>query len=65
MRKDIRKGVKEFMKDETKPSYASLARRYNCDYRTVKQAFQDLENDNHKKKKQRGWDIISSQPHSL
>ena len=31
MRKDIRKGVKEFMKDETRPSDAVLARSFNGD----------------------------------
>ncbi|PNZ84134.1 MULTISPECIES: hypothetical protein [Staphylococcus] len=53
MRKDIRKGVKEFMKDETRPSYAALVRRFNCDYRTIKQAFVELENGSDKNKKQR------------
>lgn len=30
------------MSDDTKPNYAALARQYNCDYRTIKQAYKDI-----------------------
>ena len=36
MRKEVRDFVKELQKDGLKISYAKVARRFNCDYRTVK-----------------------------
>lgn len=41
MRKDIREGVKQHMIDGIKPNYAALATQYDCDYRTVKAAYQE------------------------
>lgn len=45
MRKDIREGVKNLMNEDARPSYAALARKYNCDYRTIKQAFQEIQTE--------------------
>ena len=40
MRKDIYEGMKIMKQGETKPNYAEIARRWNCDYRTVKRYFE-------------------------
>ena len=43
MRKDIYERMKIMKQEGTKPNYAELSRRWNCDYRTVKRYFeQDL-----------------------
>ena len=39
MRKDIFERMKLMKKEEIEPNYAELARRYECDYRTVKKYF--------------------------
>ena len=52
-RKDIQE-IMEYLthnnKEELKISYAELARRYNCDYRTIKSAINRIKNDAPKKK---------------
>ena len=40
MRKDIYEVIKKMKQDNIKPNYAELARRWNCDYRTVKRYFE-------------------------
>lgn len=40
MRKDIYERMKLMFKEETQPNYAEIARRYNCDYRTVKRYYE-------------------------
>lgn len=40
MRKDIYEVVKKMKEENVKPNYAELARRWNCDYRTVKRYFE-------------------------
>ena len=40
MRKDIFERMKIMKKEEVKPNYAEIARRWNCDYRTVKKYFE-------------------------
>ena len=40
MRKDIYERMKIMKQGETKPNYAEIARRWNCDYRTVKRYFE-------------------------
>lgn len=40
MRKDIYKRMKIMKQGETKPNYAEIARRWDCDYRTVKRYFE-------------------------
>lgn len=45
MRRDIREGVKQFMHDDLKPNFAAIVRQYGADYRTVKQAFTELNQD--------------------
>lgn len=44
MRKDIREGVMIYVINEIKPNYAALAKQYDCDYRTVKQAYEEAQN---------------------
>jgi len=41
MRKDIREGVMIYVINEIKPNYAALAKQYDCDYRTVKSAYEE------------------------
>ncbi|ULG70896.1 IS21 family transposase [Macrococcus brunensis] len=53
MRKDIREGVKNLMNEEAKPSYAALARKFNCDYRTIKQVFRELQTEESNQTKSR------------
>lgn len=43
MRKDIREGVMIYMINEIKPNYAALAKQYDCDYRTVKRAYEEAQ----------------------
>ncbi|HCJ4251884.1 TPA: IS21 family transposase [Enterococcus faecalis] len=43
MRKDIRKGVMIYVINEIKPNYAALAKQYDCDYRTVKHAYEEAQ----------------------
>ncbi|WP_276532381.1 IS21 family transposase [Enterococcus italicus] len=40
MRKDILEGVEIYVINEIKPNYAALAQKYDCDYRTVKSAYE-------------------------
>ena len=40
MRKDIFERMKLMKQDDIKPNYASLARTYDCDYRTVKRYYE-------------------------
>ena len=40
MRKDIYERMRFMKKDTLEPNYAQLARRYQCDYRTVKRYFE-------------------------
>ncbi len=45
MRNDVREGVILHLMSDTKPNFAALAKRYNCDYRTVKHYYElGLEN---------------------
>jgi len=41
MRKDIREGVMIYVINEIKPNYAALAKQHDCDYRTVKSAYEE------------------------
>lgn len=41
MRKDIYERMQMMKQDGTKPNYAEIARRWNCDYRTVKRYFEE------------------------
>jgi len=43
MRKDIFERMKLMQKEEVVPNYAEIARRYECDYRTVKKYFENKE----------------------
>ena len=43
MRKDIREGVMIYVINEIKPNYAALAKQYDCDYRTVKHAYEEAQ----------------------
>lgn len=40
MRKDIYERMKSMKQEGVKPNYAELARRWGCDYRTVKRYFE-------------------------
>ena len=40
MRKDIYERMQIMKQEEIKPNYAEIARRWNCDYRTVKRYFE-------------------------
>lgn len=40
MRKDIYESMKIMKQGEAKPNYAEIARRWDCDYRTVKRYFE-------------------------
>lgn len=39
MRNDVREGVILHLMSDTKPNFAALAKRYNCDYRKVKRYY--------------------------
>src|SRR5574340_255154 len=39
MRKDILESITEHLMTVIKPNFADIARRYNCDYRTVKRYY--------------------------
>ncbi len=39
MRNDVREGVILHLMSDTKPNFAALAKRYNCDYRIVKRYY--------------------------
>lgn len=39
MRKDILESITEHLMTGIKPNFADIARRYNCDYRTVKRYY--------------------------
>lgn len=41
MRKDIYERMRIMKQDGVKPNYAEIARRWNCDYRTVKRYFEE------------------------
>ena len=41
MRKDINEIIKIIKQESIKPNYAEIARRWNCDYRTVKRYFEE------------------------
>ena len=41
MRKDIYERMKIMKQEGVKPNYAEIARRWNCDYRTVKRYFEE------------------------
>ncbi|WP_073357810.1 IS21 family transposase [Enterococcus faecium] len=43
MRKGIREGVMIYVINEIKPNYAALAKQYDCDYRTVKHAYEEAQ----------------------
>lgn len=43
MRKDIREGVMIYVINEIKTNYAALAKQYDCDYRTVKHAYEEAQ----------------------
>lgn len=50
MRKDVLERMKLMKKENVKPNYSELARRYDCDYRTVKKYFQEDSEDAKPKK---------------
>lgn len=52
MRKDILEFVERMKKEGIRPNYSLIARRYNCDYRTVKKYYEEEEREE-KTKKQR------------
>ena len=41
MRKDILERMKLMKQEGIKPNYAEIARKYDCDYRTVKKYFEE------------------------
>ena len=43
MRKDIKEIMKMYKKEGIKPNFSQVARRYNCDYRTVKRYYDEDE----------------------
>ena len=43
MRKDIKEAMEIMKKQDIKPNYAELAKRYGCDYRTVKRYYEEDE----------------------
>ncbi len=43
MRKDIKEAMEIMKKEDIKPNYAKLAKRYGCDYRTVKRYYEEDE----------------------
>ena len=45
MRKDILEFVERMKKEGIRPNYSLIARRYNCDYRTVKKYYEDEEKE--------------------
>ena len=45
MRKDICERMQTLYKEGVKPNYAEVARRYNCDYRTVKRYYEGADVD--------------------
>lgn len=45
MRKDIYERMQTLYKEGVKPNYAEVARRYNCDYRTVKRYYEGADVD--------------------
>jgi transposase len=52
MRKDIFEAVERMKKEGIRPNYSELARRYNCDYRTVKKYYTSEGTVSIEKKKQ-------------
>ena len=50
MRKDILEFVERMKKEGIRPNYSLIARRYNCDYRTVKKYYEDEEKEEKAKK---------------
>jgi len=51
MRKDILEFVERMKKEGIRPNYSLIARRYNCDYRTVKKYYEEEQKDEKAKKK--------------
>ncbi|MDY0277903.1 MAG: IS21 family transposase, partial [Acholeplasma sp.] len=51
MRKDILEFVERVKKEGIRPNYSLIARRYNCDYRTVKKYYEEEEREEKTKKK--------------
>lgn len=52
MRKDIKEAITIIKKQQIKPNYSALGKRYGCDYRTVKRYFeQDPEDEKGKMKR--------------
>jgi len=51
MRKDILEFVERMKKEGIRPNYSLIARRYNCDYRTVKKYYEEEQKDEKTKKK--------------
>ena len=45
MRKDIREAVYIMKKNHEKINWAKLERQYDCDYRTVKKAYEERDSD--------------------
>lgn len=41
MRDDIKEEMHEYIMKEIKPNYAAMARRYDCDPRTVKRYYEE------------------------
>jgi len=51
MRKDIKEIMKMYKKEGIKPNFSQVARRYNCDYRTVKRYYDEEEKPKKERKK--------------
>lgn len=51
MRKDILERMKLMKKEQESVNYSELARRYDCDYRTIKKYFQGVEGEDKQRKK--------------
>ena len=52
MKKDILEGVMIYVINEIKPNYAALAKQYDCDYRTVKRAYEEVQDNLDRKDEQ-------------
>ena len=54
MKKDILEGVMIYVINEIKPNYAA-AKQYDCDYRTVKHAYEEVQDNLDRKDEQTNW----------
>lgn len=51
MRKDVKERIQLMKKDPIKPNYAEIARRLDCDYRTVKKYYEKDDKDQKRERK--------------